>query len=138
MKVMDITNHGILVHIRKQRTRIEVRLQTYAYQYERFRDQDLSESDSDRAMQLNVAYLYHTSLSILEERLQTLEAYADDVREVLLDLESIDESARRKELRTSLYHESQEEVRTMKEEIDQIDAGIRFARKQCQELHLGE
>ena len=138
MKVMDITNHGILVHIRKQRTRIQVRLQTYAYQYEQFRAQELSETESERAMQLNVAYLYHTSLSILEDRLQTLETYADDVREVLLDLESIDESARRKELRTSLYHECQEEVRNVQEEIDHIDSGIRFARKQCQELHLGE
>ena len=138
MKVMDITNHGILAHIRKQRTRIHVRLQTYAYQYERFRDQELSESESERAMQLNVAYLYHVSLSILEERLQTLETYAEDVREVLLDLESIDESARRKELRSSLYHECEDEVCSIIGEIDQIDASVRFARKQCQEMHLGE
>lgn len=135
---MNITNHGIMVQLRTQIARTTVRLQAYAHQYEKFREQELSEADSERTMQLNVAYLYHTSLSILEERLQTIETYCEDIRDVLLDLESIDESARRKELRTSLYHECQEEVRTLQEELDQIDSGIRFARKQCQELHLGE
>lgn len=138
MNVMDISNHGIITQVRNQIARTHVRLQAYSRQYERFREQELSESDSERTIQLNIAYLYHTSLSVLEERLQGLENYADDVREVLLDLESIDESARRKDLRASLYHECQDEVKVFQDELEQIDSSIRFARKQCQESHLGE
>lgn len=137
-KTMKVMNIQILQPLQKQLARTTVRLQTYSRQYETFRVQSLSDNESERQLQLNIAYLYHTSLSILEERITSIQQYITDMEAVIDDLEVVDTSERRHELRSTLQSECIAEVESLQQELQQIDEGIRFARQQCEKLHLGD
>lgn len=128
-KGMGTSNHDILSQLRTQIERTEVRLATYARQYETFRVLSAETSEDERELQVSIAYLYHTSLSILEERKKSLEDYCDDVREVLASFEEIEDVEKQQELRSNLMIECQEEVTGLREELIEIDRGVAMARQ---------
>jgi hypothetical protein len=95
-------------------------------------------SDDERELQQSIAYLYHTSLSILEERKKSLEDYCDDVRDVLVSFEEILDETRREELRANLLVECTDEIAGLESELRQIDRGVAMARQHEHELLAGE
>jgi len=131
---MVIENHTIISCLRTQIERTEVRLQTYARQYETFRSSLDCVDESSRELQMSISYLYHTSLSILEQRKEGLEAYCDDVRGVLASFEEMDDESRQHELRTELLTECEEEVGALIAELHDIDEGVAMARRHEHEL----
>lgn len=131
---MVIENHTIISQLRTQIERTEVRLSTYARQYESFRSLASSSSDEERELQVSIAYLYHTSLSILEERKKSLEDYCDDVRDVLASFEEMLDEERRCEMRNNLLLECRTELQGLDEELLQIDQGVAMARQHEHEL----
>lgn len=135
---MATTNHTIISTLRTQIERTEVRLVTYARQYEAFRQLTAEMSDDERELQTSIAYLYHTSLSILEERKKNLEDYCDDVRDVLASFEDIVDEARRTELRDNLLVECRDELTGLHEELESIDQGVAMARRHEHELLADE
>ncbi|OIP78150.1 MAG: hypothetical protein AUK16_00790 [Parcubacteria group bacterium CG2_30_44_11] len=135
---MEITNHMIIAKLRTQIERTEVRLATYARQYEAFRLLTVETDENERDLQLNIAYLYHTSLSILEERKKNLVDYCDDVRDVLASFEDVLDENRRAELRDNLFIECKEELSGLEDELLQIDQGVVMAKHHEHELLAGE
>ncbi len=135
---MTKCDHQILGQLRTQIERTEVRLQTYARQYEAFRVLSEGTSEDEHELQVSIAYLYHTSLSILEERKQSLEAYCDDVRDVLASFEEVTDVAKQSELRQSLWVECQDEIRELSRELREIDRGVAMARRHEHELLADE
>ncbi len=135
---MGTTNHAIIGTLRTQIERTEVRLATYARQYETFRALSADTSEDERELQVSIAYLYHTSLSILEERKKNLEDYCDDVRDVLASFEEIMDDERRAELRQNLMVECREELSGLNEELESIDQGVAMARRHEHELLADE
>jgi chaperonin cofactor prefoldin len=135
---METTNHMIIAKLRTQIERTEIRLATYARQYEAFRLLAVETDADERELQRSIAYLYHTSLSILEERKKNLEDYCDDVRDVLASFEDVLDSDRRDELRDNLLVECNEELSGLEDELTQIDQGVVMARRHEHELLAGE
>ncbi len=135
---MVTSNHTIIGQLRTQIERTEVRLATYARQYETFRALSSDASDDARELQVSIAYLYHTSLSILEERKKNLEDYCDDVRDVLASFEDVLDLDRREEMRTNLLTECREEISGLNEELIEIDRGVAMARRHEHELLTDE
>ena len=131
---MVITNHIILGKLRTQIERVSVRYAEYARRYETFRALPICENGNDRELQLNIAYLYHTSLSILEERQQSLNDYCDDVRDVLASVEEISGAQEQDELRENLFSECGQEIISVKKDLRQIDKGIKAAKQHEREL----
>lgn len=114
--------------------RATIRFQTYARQYESFRRYPLCEDEQDRELQLSIAYLYHTSLGILEERLETLSTYIEDVKGVLETLEDTSVEGHPQEVRENLQIESIEQIAELNRELAQIDRGIKAAHRQEKKL----
>ncbi len=135
---MVTSNHTVIGQLRTQIERTEVRLATYARQYETFRALSSDASDDARELQVSIAYLYHTSLSILEERKKNLEDYCDDVRDVLASFEDVLDLDRREEMRTNLLTECREEISGLNEELIEIDRGVAMARRHEHELLTDE
>lgn len=135
---MTESNHVILGQLRTQIERTEVRLQTYGRQYEAFRVLSAETSEDEHELQVSIAYLYHTSLSILEERKQSLEAYCDDVRDVLASFEEVLDQEKQNELRQNLMVECREEIRELSRELREIDRGVAMARRHEHELLADE
>ncbi len=135
---MVTNNHTIIGQLRTQIERTEVRLATYARQYETFRALSSDTSDDARELQVSIAYLYHTSLSILEERKKNLEDYCDDVRDVLASFEDVLDLERREAMRSNLMAECREEISGLNEELVEIDRGVAMARRHEHELLTDE
>lgn len=126
---MVITNHIILGQLRTLIERTEVRYATYSRRYEAFRQHPVCANEADRELQMSIAYLYHTSLSILEERQKTLEDYHQDIADVLVSFDDVSEAADRDHLREHLFLECREEIRGVRDELRQIDEGIMMAKR---------
>lgn len=137
-KCMGTSNQIIISQLRTQIERTEVRLATYARQYETFRVLSSETSEDERELQVSIAYLYHTSLSILEERKKDLEEYCDDVRDVLASFEEVLDQDRQEEMRVNLLAECRAEVTGLKEELAEIDRGVAMARQHEHEFLAGE
>ncbi len=135
---MGTSNHTIISQLRTQIERTEVRLATYARQYEAFRVLSAGTSEDERELQVSIAYLYHTSLSVLEERKKSLEEYCDDVRDVLASFEEVLDEGRQEEMRANLLAECREEVSGLKDELIEIDRGVAMARQHEHEFLAGE
>jgi chaperonin cofactor prefoldin len=135
---METTNHTIIAKLRTQIERTEVRLATYARQYEAFRLVVAEANEDERELQRSISYLYHTSLSVLEERKKNLEDYCDDIRDVLASFEDILDEDRRTELRKNLLVECKDELAGLEDELLQIDQGVAMARRHEQGLHAEE
>jgi chaperonin cofactor prefoldin len=135
---MGTSNQTIISHLRTHIERTEVRLATYARQYEAFRILSSDTSDDARELQVSIAYLYHTSLSVLEERKKSLEEYCDDVRDVLASFEEILDPDRQEEMRATLLAECREEVAGLQDELVEIDRGVAMARQHEHEFLAGE
>ncbi len=135
---MGTSNQTIISQLRTQIERTEVRLATYARQYEAFRVLSAGTSEDERELQVSIAYLYHTSLSVLEERKKSLEEYCDDVRDVLASFEEVLDEGRQEEMRANLLAECREEVSGLKDELIEIDRGVAMARQHEQEFLAGE
>lgn len=131
---MVIDNHTIIGQLRTQIERTEVRLSMYARHYEGFRLRSADTGEDNRELQSSIAYLYHTSLSILEERKTSLEEYCDDVRDVLASFEEVNDQEKRTELRRNLYNECCDELAGLDDELRQIDRGVAMARRHEHEL----
>jgi len=127
-------NHLILSQLRTQIERIDVRLFEYGRRYEWFRALPDCVDLVDRQLQLNITYLYHTTLSVLEERQNLLSDYIDDVRDVLADLEAVSETGKQVELRSQVFKESREEVKAAAAELIRLDRGIKAAMRNEREL----
>ncbi len=135
---MVIENHTIIGRLRTQIERTEMRLSVYSRQYESFKEHaDYMEHDA-RDLQVSIAYLYHTSLSILEQRKQGLLEYCDDVREVLATFEDVADTNRQQTLRAELLQECEDELRTLADELHDIDDGVAMARRHEHELLTDE
>ncbi len=135
---METAGHVIIGKLRTQIERTEVRLVTYARQYEAFRLLAVEAGEDERELQLSIAYLYHTSLSVLEERIKDLEAYTDDVRDVLASFEDVLDDGRRSELQQNLLVECDDELSGLADELLQIDQGVAMARRHEHGLFAGE
>jgi hypothetical protein len=122
-------SHIILGKLRTQIARTTVRMNVYSHQYEAFRKYPVCANDTDRELQMNIAYLYHTSLSMLEERRKSLEDYCEDVKDVLASFASLDEITKREQLQTDLFKECREEIISLQKELREIDASVAMARR---------
>ena len=132
------THHVIIGQLRTQIERTEIRLRTYARQYEAFRQFPIPEDGETRDLQLSIAYLYHTSLSILEERRQSLEDYYTDVTDVLDSVDEVADPERATELRENVLSECQHEITTLTDELRHIDEGVAAAHRHQRELLFDE
>lgn len=137
-EIMVIENHTIISQLRTQIARTDMRLRTYARHYEAFRAYGDCSDSADRELQVSIAYLYHTSLSILEQRKESLEQYCDDVRGVLASFEDMVDVEQQRVLREELLSECQAEVSTLSEELRDIDEGVALARRHEHELLTDE
>ena len=131
---MVYNDQYILTKLTTIQERVEVRYAAYARQYEAFRRLPVCEDETDRELQLSIAYLYHTSLSILEERSTGMKDYLEDVRDVLLSLGDMHDADKVVEIRTNVSEECQQEVRDLEHELRDIDRGVSMAHRHQAEL----
>jgi len=133
---MVAVDQNLITQLTTLQARTTVRYATYARHYEAFRKLPICVDESDRELQLSIAYLYHTSLSILEERKVALAEYTEDVKDVILGFGEIDDALQIQELRTNLADECVSEVRELEKELREIDRGITMAHRHERELMM--
>jgi hypothetical protein len=131
---MTSADQTIMTTLSTIQARTEVRYATYARQYESFRRLPECVEGPDRELQISIAYLYHTSLSILEERRRALAEYIEDVRDVLSSFADMTDLEKVDELRSSIAAECREEVIDLEKELRQIDRGITMAHRHESQL----
>ena len=131
---MVAVDQNLITQLTTLQARTAVRYATYARHYEAFRKLPVCADEADRELQLGIAYLYHTSLSILEERKIALAEYTEDVRDVILGFGDIHDRVKVNELRTNLAEECISEVRELEKELREIDRGISMAHRHEREL----
>lgn len=129
MQLMADNDQFITLPLTTLLVRISVRYATYSHHYESFRKLPVCHGDTNRELQLNIAYLYHTSLSILEERKQTLEEYIMEVREVIDTFKEMLDVEKVQEIRSNMITECAEEAELLRQELRQIDKGIKTAHR---------
>lgn len=131
---MTSADQSIITTLTTVQARTEVRYTTYARQYEAFRRLPECVDEPDRELQISIAYLYHTSLSILEERRHALAEYIEDVRDVLSSFAEMNDVEKVDELRSNVVAECREEVMDLEKELRHIDRGITMAHKHESQL----
>lgn len=134
---MVTDNHVIIAPLRTQIERTSVRLSTYARLYETFKLAPAPTDEDSRELRMSIAYLYHTSLSILEERKKSLEDYCADVTDVLQSFISLS-GVEKADAIQALTLECQTEIKNLNEELQQIDEGIAAAKQHQRELLFDE